>query len=115
MAADGFESYEVAPVAAIILAAYAVSEKDFVAVYGAGAGAFAMKLIIFALILRGVGVFSSIIGIMAVRGPDSSPNRRPIRPINQGYLPAPLRPRAGFFLLHGVCRQAAPTGPPPFR
>ena len=69
MAADVFESYEVTLVAAIILAAYALSEKDFTALYGAMAGAFAMKLIIFALILRAVGVFSSILGIMAVRVP----------------------------------------------
>ena len=69
MAADVFESYEVTLVAAIILAAYALSEKDFTVLYGAMAGAFAMKLIIFALILRAVGVFSSILGIMAVRVP----------------------------------------------
>src|SRR5271157_4471296 len=69
MAADVFESYEVTLVAAIILAAYALSEKDFLAAYGAGAGAFAVKLIIFALILRAVGVFSSILGIMEVRVP----------------------------------------------
>src|SRR6516164_11216397 len=43
MAADVFESYEVTLVAAIILAAYAVGEPDFQALYGglAGAGAFA--------------------------------------------------------------------------
>ena len=69
MAADVFESYEVTLVAAIILAAYALSEKDFTDLYGAMAGAFAMKLIIFALILRAVGVFSSILGIIAVRVP----------------------------------------------
>src|SRR3984893_4369213 len=66
MAADIFESYEVTLVAAIILAAYALSEKDFQTLYGALAGAFAMKLIVFALILRAVGVFASILGIMAV-------------------------------------------------
>src|ERR1700726_2349562 len=58
MAADVFESYEVTLVAAIILAAYALEDPGFVAAYGgmAAASAFAPKLIIFALILRGVGV-----------------------------------------------------------
>src|SRR5213596_1735751 len=39
MAADVFESYEVTLVAAIILAAYAVGERDFQALYGGLAGA----------------------------------------------------------------------------
>src|ERR1700751_3345989 len=88
MAADVFESYEVTLVAAIILAAYALSEKDFTDLYGglAGAGAFAMKLIIFALMLRAVGVFSSIIGILAVRLPAGSAMGAPMRPINIGYM-----------------------------
>ena len=77
MAADVFESYEVTLVAAIILAAYALGEKDFVAAYGDQAGAFAVKLIIFALILRAVGVFSSILGIMAVRVPAGQRDARP--------------------------------------
>src|SRR5579883_3521930 len=81
MAADVFESYEVTLVAAIILAAYAVSDKDFQSLYGALAGAFAMKLIVFALILRAVGVFSSILGIMAVRAP-AGKMEDPMKPIN---------------------------------
>src|SRR5260221_9649461 len=86
MAADVFESYEVTLVAAIILAAYAVNEPDFIAIYGNLAGAFAMKLIIFALILRGVGVFSSILGIMAVRVPAGTAMRDPMKPIVTGYM-----------------------------
>src|ERR1700730_14430679 len=67
MAADVFGSYEVTLVAAIILAAYALEDPAFVDAYkgfAGGASGFAMKLIIFALILRAVGVFSSILGIM---------------------------------------------------
>src|SRR5690242_9781243 len=100
MAADVFESYEVTLVAAIILAAYAVSEPDFVAVYGAGAGAFAMKLIMFALILRAVGVFSSILGILAVRVPAGTAMRDPMKPINTGYMVSAIASVVGFFVVN---------------
>jgi K(+)-stimulated pyrophosphate-energized sodium pump len=100
MAADVFESYEVTLVAAIILAAYAVGERDFRALYGMFSGAFAMKLIIFALILRAVGVFSSIIGIMAVRVPAGSTMRDPMRPINLGYMTSALASIVGFFIVN---------------
>jgi len=102
MAADVFESYEVTLVAAIILAAYAVSEPDFKAIYGAASGIFAMKLIIFALILRGVGVFSSILGIMAVRVPSGSAMRDPMRPINNGYMVSAAASVVGFFLVNAL-------------
>lgn len=102
MAADVFESYEVTLVAAIILAAYAVSEPDFKAIYGAASGIFAMKLIIFALILRGVGVFSSILGIMAVRVPSGSAMRDPMKPINNGYMVSAAASVVGFFLVNAL-------------
>src|SRR5690242_3385457 len=100
MAADVFESYEVTLVAAIILAAYAVSEPDFIAVYGAGAGAFAMILIMFALILRAVGVFSSILGILAVRVPAGTAMRDPMKPINTGYMVSAIASVVGFFVVN---------------
>jgi len=106
MAADVFESYEVTLVAAIILAAYALGEKDFTALYGATAGAFAMKLIIFALILRAVGVFSSIIGILAVRVPEGE-MRDPMRPINMGYMTSAVVSVIGFFIVN-YCYLADP-------
>jgi K(+)-stimulated pyrophosphate-energized sodium pump len=77
-----------------------VGERDFRALYGTFAGAFAMKLIIFALILRAVGVFSSIIGIMAVRVPAGSTMRDPMRPINLGYMTSALASIAGFFIVN---------------
>jgi len=110
MAADVFESYEVTLVAAIILAAYAIGEKDFIAIYGAGAGAFAMKLIIFALILRAVGVFSSILGIMAVRVPAGSTMRDPMRPINMGYMTSAAASVVGFFIVNYLYLQDPRTG-----
>lgn len=117
MAADVFESYEVTLVAAIILAAYAVGEQDFQALYGglAGAGAFAMKLIIFALMLRAVGVFSSIIGIMAVRLPAGSTMRDPMRPINIGYMTSAIASIVGFFIVNYFYMTDPHTGQPDWR
>src|SRR5580658_3294977 len=100
MAADVFESYEVTLVAAIILAAYAVNEPDFIAVYGTLAGAFAMKLIVFALILRAVGVFASILGIMAVRVPAGTSMRDPMKPIVAGYMTSAIASVVGFFVVN---------------
>jgi K(+)-stimulated pyrophosphate-energized sodium pump len=110
MAADVFESYEVTLVAAIILAAYALGEKDFIAAYGQYAGAFAMKLIIFALILRAVGVFSSIIGIMAVRVPAGTAMRDPMKPINRGYMTSAIASVIGFFVVNYLYLQDPRTG-----
>ena len=110
MAADVFESYEVTLVAAIILAAFAVGEKDFIAQYGKYAGEFAMKLIIFALILRAVGVFSSILGIMAVRVPAGSAMRDPMRPINIGYITSAVASVIGFFIANALYLKDPRTG-----
>jgi K(+)-stimulated pyrophosphate-energized sodium pump len=99
MAADVFESYEVTLVAAIILAAYAMTEPDFVKLYGAAAGPFAMKLVIFALVLRAVGVISSILGIMAVRVPTGNTIVDPMRPITIGYVVSGVASVIGFFLV----------------
>src|SRR6266403_3183150 len=99
VAADLFETYAVTAVAVMILAAYALSEKDFTDLYGAMAGAFAMKLIIFALILRAVGVFSSILGIVAVRVPPGK-MLDPMRPINIGYMTSAAASVVGFFIVN---------------
>ncbi len=115
MAADVFESYEVTLVAAIILAAYAVGEKDFRALYGAMSGAFAMKLIIFALILRAVGVFSSIIGILAVRLPAGTGARDPMQPINIGYLTSAVASVIGFFIVNYFYMTDPVTNQPDWR
>jgi K(+)-stimulated pyrophosphate-energized sodium pump len=115
MAADVFESYEVTLVAAIILAAYAVGEPDFIKAYGQYAGAFAMKLIIFALILRAVGVFSSILGIMAVRVPAGSAMRDPMKPINTGYITSAIASVAGFFIVNYFYLTDPRTGAPDWR
>jgi K(+)-stimulated pyrophosphate-energized sodium pump len=115
MAADVFESYEVTLVAAIILAAYAVGEKDFQALYGTFAGAFAMKLIIFALVLRAVGVFSSIIGIMAVKVPAGTEMRDPMAPIIRGYMTSAVVSVIGFFIVNYFYMTDPQTGAPDWR
>ena len=96
-------------VAAIILAAYALQESDFIAAYGQYAGAFAVKLIMFALILRGVGVFSSIIGIMAVRVP-AGKMLDPMRPINIGYMTSAIASVFGFFVVNYLYLDDPRTG-----
>ena len=75
MAADVFESYEVTLVAAIILgvAASLVLTPES-----------AMKLVMFALLVRGVGVIASIIGVLAVKGEDRA-TLNPMKPINFGF------------------------------
>src|SRR5690348_17194085 len=79
MAADLFETYEVTLVAAIILAAATSASPQFQASYGANASAFALKLILFPLLIRAVGVYASILGTMSVRLKQGEQD--PMRPI----------------------------------
>lgn len=100
MAADVFESYEVTLVAAIILGAGAMLDKDFVESFGGAASAsrVVLALIIYPLIIRAVGVFGSILGTMCVRGKDD-PGMNPMRPINFGFWVAALSSVAGFWVV----------------
>ncbi|GMV35891.1 MAG: hypothetical protein AMXMBFR61_03990 [Fimbriimonadales bacterium] len=77
MAADVFESYEVTLVAAIILGAATA------AIFPAGSTAW-MKLIIFALIARGLGVLASGIGILGMRGSENV-DSNPLTFISRGF------------------------------
>jgi len=87
MAADVFESYEVTLVAAIILGAAAFFLH-------ADEG-FGMKLIIYPLLVRAVGVFASIVGTWSVRGRDDE-KMNPMQPINVGFWVSALLAAAGF-------------------
>ena len=100
MAADVFESYEVTLVAAIILGAGAMLDKDFVQAFGGEATALqvTLALVIYPLLIRAVGVFGSIIGTWAVRGKDD-PAMNPMKPINVGFWVAALSSTAGFFIV----------------
>jgi len=103
MAADVFESYEVTLVAAIILAA-AVGAVLQAAGYGnmmvAGTFSydFTLSLVVYALLVRAVGVVASIIGVFAVRGKDD-PNLNPMKPINTGLLTSSIVATLGFLIV----------------
>ncbi len=75
MAADVFESYEVTLVAAIVLGA-ATAAIFPVEIW--------MKLVLFALMARGVGVIASIIGIQSVKGSDDT-SMDPLKAIGKGF------------------------------
>ncbi len=97
MAADVFESYEVTLVAAIILGAGAMLDKDFVESFGGAASAskVVLALVIYPLLIRAVGVFGSILGTWCVRGKDD-PAMDPMKPITFGFWIAALTSIAGF-------------------
>ena len=97
MAADVFESYEVTLVAAIILGAGAMLDKDFVESFGGAASAskVVLALVIYPLLIRAVGVFGSIFGTWCVRGKDD-PAMDPMKPITFGFWMAALSSIAGF-------------------
>ena len=116
MAADVFESYEVTLVAAIILGAATLLDPAFVTRYGGGAaaGAFALKLIIFPLLVRAIGVFGSLIGTWVVRGKDEEIGD-PMRPINVGFWTAAGVSVIGFGLVNYFYLRDPGTGAPDFR
>jgi K(+)-stimulated pyrophosphate-energized sodium pump len=116
MAADVFESYEVTLVAAIILGAATLADPAFVARYGgpAAASAFALKLIIFPLLVRAIGVFASIFGTWSVRGKDAA-DMNPMRPINVGFWLSALVAVIGFGLVNAFYLRDPITGNPDYR
>lgn len=75
MAADVFESYEVTLVAAIVLGA-ATSQIFDQPTW--------MKLILFALVARGIGIIASMLGIASVKGNDDLTSN-PLTPISKGF------------------------------
>ena len=100
MAADVFESYEVTLVAAIILGAGAMLDKDFVESFGGAASAskVVLALVIYPLLIRAVGVFGSIFGTWCVRGKDD-PDMNPMKPITFGFWMAAISSIVGFWLV----------------
>jgi K(+)-stimulated pyrophosphate-energized sodium pump len=80
MAADVFESYEVTLVAAIVLGAATAALFD---------QATWMRLILFALMARGVGIVASVVGIFMVRGSDDI-DVDPLKLIRRGFVGSAL-------------------------
>ena len=93
MAADVFESYEVTLVAAIILGAAASTSLSL--------GAAGLALVVYPLLIRAVGVVTSIIGVYCVRGTDDL-NMNPMKPINFGFWVASILSIVGFFIVSHV-------------
>lgn len=114
MTADIFESYEVTLVAAIILAAAALSDSNFVGYYGNNASNFALKLIIYPLLIRAVGVFSSILGTWSVKVKGEE-MKDPMRPIAKGYMISSIASIVGFALVNYFYLIDPKTGSPDFR
>ncbi len=114
MAADVFESYEVTLVAAIILGAATLLDPAFVTHYGGSAGSFALKLIIFPLLVRAIGVFASMIGTWVVRGKDEEIGD-PMRPINVGFWTAAVASVIGFGLVNTFYLRDPASGAPDYR
>jgi K(+)-stimulated pyrophosphate-energized sodium pump len=114
MAADVFESYEVTLVAAIILGAAALLDPNFTAYYGEHAAGFALKLVLFCLLVRALGVFTSIIGIVSVRV-RGEVLKDPMRPISMGYWVAALASIVGFFVINHFYLTDPTTGRPDYR
>ena len=113
MAADVFESFEVTLVAAIILGAGALLDPHFVSLYGAGASAFALKLILFPLLVQGVGVFASIIGTWSVRAGRDDTDA--MGPITRGLWISAAAAVVGFGLINVFYLTDPRTGAPDWR
>ncbi len=114
MAADVFESYEVTLVAAIILGAATLLDPGFVKLYGAAASAFALKLIIYPLLVRAIGVVASLVGTWSVHGTDEEVGDA-MRPINVGFYVSAGISVIGFGLINYFYLRDPATGAPDFR
>ena len=89
MAADIFESYEVTLVAAIVLG-YATNIIFDQETW--------MKLILFALMARGVGIVASIFGVFGVKGSDDI-DSDPLKAIRKGFILSAVIAAAGTVAL----------------
>src|SRR5207244_58425 len=89
-------------------AAATLATPQFLADYGAGASAFALKLILFPLMIRAVGVFASILGTACVRLKPGEQD--PMKPITWGYLVSSVSAFAGVAAVNAWYLQDPHTG-----
>jgi K(+)-stimulated pyrophosphate-energized sodium pump len=87
MAADIFESYEVTIVSGLILG------LALTAITGQ------LKWIVFPLLVRGIGVLSSIIGTYLVRGSNDEAKQDALASISKGFISSALISMVAFFFL----------------
>ena len=87
MAADIFESYEVTIVSGLILGLAVVALTGD------------MKWIVFPLLIRGIGVFSSIVGTYLVRGGKDPKKNNAMTSINKGFYTSAAISLAAFAVL----------------
>src|SRR4030066_296496 len=73
----------------------------------------ALKMILFPLLVRAVGVFAAILGTMSVRGKDRD-DFNPMRPIQNGFLVSAIVSTIGFGLVNYFYLRDA-SGTPDFR
>lgn len=97
MAADVFESYLVTIVSAIVLAAATSAVLD---------PKTWTKLVLFAMIVSGIGIFASVIGIFTVKGDDNLESD-PLVPIRRGFTTSAaiaglVTLAASYFLMNGI-------------
>jgi len=99
-------------VAAIILGAGTLLDPAFTAAYGAGASGFALKLILFPLLVQAVGVLASIIGTWSVR---ARGGENPMAPISRGLWVSAIAAVVGFCVVNAFYLIDPRTGSPDWR
>jgi K(+)-stimulated pyrophosphate-energized sodium pump len=88
MAADIFESYEVTIVSTLILGVVLYTQTH------------ELSWIIFPLVVRGIGVFSSIIGTYLVKGGKNAKSNNALKSINKGFYSSAGISIAAFEYFH---------------
>jgi len=105
MVADVFESYAVTLVASIVLGVVVFSDPNFVQnlknTYNwtdADISKWTLLLVFYPLLVRAIGVITSIVGVLALNPKETDTN--PMRPINHGFWVSIFATLVGVFFLN---------------